>query len=303
MSFREKMVAVVGCVLAFSLGILAPQSTSVRPVSVGALGRGHRRRLALLIALALGCLTMTGGASTAQGEIGGVWMLRNPGCGAQLLAHQPTSVSLTCDPVAWVEKIDWKGWGASRARASGTLNLADLSHGTSVAAAPRLRFAATIVASDVKPCGSKHVYWHVRIYYHDKGKRRVASLPPPFECPKKEAEGAGLEEFSSPDGHVLCFIDGSPPGVGCYAYLSELQGTQDSATLDGRGKVSICSSAFPGCFQHWFAPPMLGYGQWTEAGGIRCSSSQAGITCIKVSGVGKGHGFRINKEEAVEVGA
>ncbi|HKZ13570.1 MAG TPA: hypothetical protein VJL81_06975 [Solirubrobacterales bacterium] len=251
----------------------------------------------------------------------GVWMLRDPGCGGQHLARHPKEFGLTCDPVAWVEKVHWRTWGGAKARATGTINIADLNRGSSVADAPRLRFAATIVASQIVPCGRHRVYGQVRIHYRDKGKPRVASLPPPFECPKKEAEGAGLEEFSSPDRHVSCYLGSSPSAASCYAFLSRgaervgtaqifINSTKDltyRASLDERGKVSLCSSPSPetpACFQKYILGlPVLRYGQWTEVGGVRCSSSQAGITCIKVSGVGQGHGFRVSKDEAVAVEA
>jgi hypothetical protein len=40
----------------------------------------------------------------------------------------------------------------------------------------------------------------------------------------------------------------------------------------------------------------------SEEEGIRCTSAPNGITCVKVSGPGKGKGFRVNKDEAIRVG-
>ena len=273
-----------------------------------------------LFALVL-MLGIAGGASAKPVTAPGVWMLRDPGCGGQHLVRHPGEFGLTCDPVALVEGVHWRTWGGAKARATGTINIADLSRGTSVAEAPRLRFAATIVASKIELCGRHRVYKSVRIHYTDKGKQQVASLPPPFECPKPEPEGAGLEQFSSPDGHVSCYMGSNPSSVGCYAFAPRAAGRvridrifidpmkQGSfqATLDPRGKVRLCSSPSPGgpgCIQKFILGlPVLHYGQWTEVGGVRCSSSRAGITCIKESGAGKGHGFRINEEEAVKVEA
>lgn len=235
----------------------------------------------------------------------GVWMLRDPGCGGQHLARHPKDFGLTCDPIAWVEKVHWLTWGGAKARAKGTINIADLKHGGSVAQAPRLRFKASIVASDTIRCGRHQVYKSVKIHFRENGKRRVASLPPPFLCPEL-AEGAGLEEFMSPDRHVLCFI--GEGAADCISYLSKSPEITHSAVLHPGGKVSVSSCSAPSpetsvCLQHWFNPPVLGYGQWTGIAGVRCRSSQAGITCIEVSGVGKGHGFRVSKGEAVEVEA
>jgi hypothetical protein len=259
--------------------------------------------------VALGVATLAasvllGTAAAKPATDPGVWMLRDPGCGGQHLTRHPEEFALTCDPIAWVEQVHWRTWGGAKARATGTVNIADLEHGNSVAEAPRLRFAATIVASHIELCGRHRVYKSVRFHYTEKGRPRVGSLPPPFLCPKEPA-GAGLEQFSSPDRHVSCYIGGSPAGASCYAYLSGLQGTKYRASLDERGKVSLCSSPSAetaDCFGKWIRGlPVLHYGQWTEAGGMRCRSTHAGITCIKVSGVGKGHGFRVSKDEAVEV--
>lgn len=79
------------------------------------------------------------------------------------------------------------------------------------------------------------------------------------------------------------------------------------ATISSNGKVTICvylHNAFPGyCLQNWNEKaPVLQYGQQTELEGVLCTSATNGITCIKVSDWGKGKGFRINKDEAVEVG-
>lgn len=58
-----------------------------------------------------------------------------------------------------------------------------------------------------------------------------------------------------------------------------------------------------GCFQNWNKnAPILRYGQSDLYDGIRCTSTPNGITCTVVAGTGKGKGFRINKDEAVEVG-
>ncbi len=84
------------------------------------------------------------------------------------------------------------------------------------------------------------------------------------------------------------------------------------ARVNTAGHVSICSvpqlEYSPGahvpntCFQNWAEPVVLGDGQQTELDGFRCSSATNGITCTVVAGAGKGKGFRVNADEAVEVG-
>jgi hypothetical protein len=49
--------------------------------------------------------------------------------------------------------------------------------------------------------------------------------------------------------------------------------------------------------------PVLRIGEDSSFAGIRCGSASNGITCTKDSGAGKGNGFRVDKDEAVEVGA
>jgi hypothetical protein len=117
--------------------------------------------------------------------------------------------------------------------------------------------------------------------------------------------------FSSPDRHVTCYVgsdyDGAAP-ASCYAYATKVSGPQVSARIETSGKVYLCNVATPSlaevCFQNWNPElPVLEYGQHSELDGVRCTSAADGITCIKVSGSGKGRGFRIAKGEAVEVPA
>jgi hypothetical protein len=87
-----------------------------------------------------------------------------------------------------------------------------------------------------------------------------------------------------------------------------------SAEIDSSGNVTICSvpqlilppsghGPPAGCFQNWNKnAPILRYGQSDLYDGIRCASAPNGITCTVVMGAGKEKGFRINKDEAVEVG-
>jgi hypothetical protein len=117
------------------------------------------------------------------------------------------------------------------------------------------------------------------------------------------------EAFLSPDRHVSCYIGEGDDNAeaSCYAFAQQGSGPQHAAHLSARGAVDLCAVARPSlsevCFQNWNPElPVLEYGQQSEADGVRCTSAPDGITCIGVSGVGKGRGFRISKDEAVEVG-
>jgi hypothetical protein len=48
--------------------------------------------------------------------------------------------------------------------------------------------------------------------------------------------------------------------------------------------------------------PVLGYRQTSQVGGVSCAPAPGGVTCRATTGVGKGHGFRINANEVVRVG-
>lgn len=118
------------------------------------------------------------------------------------------------------------------------------------------------------------------------------------------------EEFSSPDRHVTCFIGtdyiGGAPAA-CFANGTNPSGSQLSGWIQVSGGIYVCNVLKPslseGCFQNWVdGLPVLAYGQSSKLNGIRCTSASDGITCRKVSGAGKGHGFRINRSEVVPVG-
>lgn len=120
-----------------------------------------------------------------------------------------------------------------------------------------------------------------------------------------------LHEFNSPDRRVWCIA--GPYEVLCFATLDPLEFSnpsnnppERSASVASDGKVTLCFIAVATfnqqCLQNWNEKaPVLHYGQQNEAAGFRCTSATNGITCIKVSGTGKAKGFRINKDEAVEV--
>jgi hypothetical protein len=114
-----------------------------------------------------------------------------------------------------------------------------------------------------------------------------------------------LEEFRSPDGTIGCLVnEGVPPGY--ELICNALSGHPRQASISKQGEVSVCNKdgtiGASSCGLGFPHGPTLAYGQKTEAHGFSCTSATNGITCIKVEGAGKGKGFRINTNEAVEVG-
>jgi hypothetical protein len=117
---------------------------------------------------------------------------------------------------------------------------------------------------------------------------------------------AHLSEFLSPDKSVWCLASqAGPPEMSCRVF-PETGGTGFRAgVVDASGRVSVCNKPAGGTFCNLGynkSSAILRYGQRTEANGVRCDSASNGITCAAIAGAGKGHGFRINKGEAVRVG-
>jgi len=121
-----------------------------------------------------------------------------------------------------------------------------------------------------------------------------------------------LEGFLSPDRKVWCITGTATDAFGISCGTEPKPPTR-AASLDRNGTVAICfvptlilpsSGHGPpaGCFQNWDSnAPILKYGQQTELNGLRCISATDGITCTVLTGAGQGKGFRVNKDEAVEL--
>jgi hypothetical protein len=116
-----------------------------------------------------------------------------------------------------------------------------------------------------------------------------------------------LREFLSPDRKVWCVVEDGVCGT-------NPEPPTRAAEIQSNGTVSLCfvpEVVYPpgghvplGCLQNFNqSAAILPYGQSDLYGDIRCTSTPNGITCVKVSGAGQGKGFRINANEAVEVGS
>lgn len=132
----------------------------------------------------------------------------------------------------------------------------------------------------------------------------------PVGVPGDSGGALRLTDFMSPDRKVWCQIYSFAAVCG-----TEPEPPTHSAELKPDGKVSLCSvlrTEYPEgskvpltCFQNWPRPgdhvPVLKIGTVTRDSGFRCTSTAGGIVCTDVAGAGKGHGFRIDKDDAVEL--
>ncbi|HEY2477230.1 MAG TPA: hypothetical protein VGI17_00705 [Solirubrobacterales bacterium] len=216
-----------------------------------------------------------------------------------------------------IEKLRWTGWGSPVARAKG---LSSSSNGDPNAEqGKRIITPAGVTLTQPGVFRGRRVYRCIRIkvprpaHYPPACLQRtgkVVGLTSPGAGTPVGVPGgssnAGLTSFLSPDKNVWCLVE--PGRAFCGAGGPSGQGPELAGTLEKSGRVTLCSVQVPSlkesCFQNWdSSSPVLHYGETTEAEGIRCTSAKDGITCVKVAGARKGHGFRVNKDEAIEVGA
>lgn len=239
------------------------------------------------------------------------------------LVVRPSGFPLFEDGQWVLEKLHWTGWGSPVAKARG---LSSSSNGIPNAVeGKRIITSARVTLSKPVRFRGHEVYSCFRLkvpppaHYHfsclQRSHRLIGLMTPgsgePVGVPGGGSKNRRLEEFSSPDRHVTCFIGtpyiGGAPAA-CFAYRTKLSGPELSAWIQASGGIHLCNVLKPSlsevCFQNWVDDlPVLAYGQSSELNGIRCTSAPNGITCVKVSGPGKGKGFRVNKDEAVEVGS
>lgn len=233
------------------------------------------------------------------------------------LVFRPSGFPLFEDGQWVLEKLHWTGWGSSVALARGLSSSSN--DDPNAEQGKRIITRAKVRLSQPGVFHGHRVYRCIRVtvprpaHYPpaclQRSHRYVGLLAPgsgePAGVPG-ESTNAGLTDFLSPDKKVWCLlsIDTGFCGVGG----PSSDNGQLAATISRSGKVRTCSVSVPSlketCFQNWDeSSPVLHYGEKTEAEGISCSSAKDGITCIKISGSGKGHGFRVSKDEAVEVGS
>jgi hypothetical protein len=225
----------------------------------------------------------------------------------------------------WIlEKLHWSGWGSPVARASGLSSSSN--DDPNAEQGKRIITWARVRLSQPGVFRGQRVYRCIRItvprpaHYPpaclQRSHRYIGLMTPgsgePVGVPGSSDGTLHLTNFMSRDRKVWCQINSFATACG-----TEPEPPTHSAWLEPNGKVSFCSvlrTEYPEgshvpltCFQNWPLPsdhvPVLQIGKTTQGSGFRCTSSAEGITCTDVAGAGKGHGFRINKDEGVEVGS
>jgi len=114
-----------------------------------------------------------------------------------------------------------------------------------------------------------------------------------------------LPLYGLPDKSTVCFVSTLGKREVLCGVPTGPESASHSGVVQGNGRVTVCNEPLEAsnCLSTDSDRfPVLGYGQQTELGGIRCTSAPDGITCTVAAGAGIGKGFRINKNEAVEVG-
>lgn len=225
----------------------------------------------------------------------------------------------------WIlEKLHWSGWGSPVARAKGLSSSSNDQ--PNAEEGKRIITAARVTLSQPGTYRGRRVYRCIRIEVPppasfpysclQRAGRSVVLGPPgpgtPVGVPGESAN-TGPRSFLSPDRQVWCSFATYAGEVSCG---TKPEPPTHSATLHANGSVDLCSvgeveyppgSHVPlGCYQNWPLPsdhlPVLGYGRESSLGGFRCSSAPDGVTCIRAGGAGRGKGFRVNEDEAVQVG-
>jgi hypothetical protein len=268
-----------------------------------------------------------------RGGHGQIYFFARPSSAVALVGqHLPSPNPLVLRPSGfplfedgqWVlEKLHWSEWGSPVARARGLSSSSN--DDPNAAEGKRIITWAKVRLSQPGVFRGHRVYRCITItvprpaHYPpaclQRRDRYIGLMAPgsgePVGVPGGGSKNRRLKEFSSPDRHVTCFIGtpyiGGAPAA-CFAYRTKLSGPELSAWIQASGEIHLCNVLKPSlsevCFQNWVDDlPVLAYGQSSELNGIRCTSASDGITCQKVSGAGKGHGFRINRDEAVEIGS
>ncbi len=223
-----------------------------------------------------------------------------------------------------IEKLHWTGWGSPVAKATGKSN-ADTDE-PNVAEGKRIITSAKVILYDPGTFRGRRVYRCIRIKLEKPAKFPTSCLqrtgnsvglsPPGTGTPVgKEFAEEGVrhvDEFFSPGRKIWCQISTIEAQASCGTYPEP---PTHSAVVTKTGKVEICSVEkleYPGgaghgppagCYQNWPPErlPILHIGEATSVASFRCSSEADGITCVKVSGPGKGKGFRIDAQEVVEL--
>jgi hypothetical protein len=259
----------------------------------------------LVVCWVFGGLSLAAGAAAKTTTVHGVWMA-GPGCGSrhEWFRH-PRGFPYFCDGNADLERAHWKNWGAPKATAHAILNEAAVNSHNSVATAPRRRTAVTIVASQIKLCGTHHAYTRIIIKLHKavKGIKKLREpefLPRCSTSPPKEASGKKRAEFrAEPSGLICGMWDGQlgvVSGVKCHSALAPSLsdvGEIHVAEIGPSGNVRRCTEPAdsPEDFCEWGNvgrdPPKHSAGEGVQIGRFFCEVLEEGVECTAAA-AGKG---------------
>jgi hypothetical protein len=245
-----------------------------------------RRALALTIpvlALLLGGWTAPAHAAVPQPVR--FWpnvslILAGPGAQRVPLVVRPKTILLTNDGFAVVDRLRWKGWGTSVARATGVSveSGGGPNHGKPKRNAARVRlsdpgrFHGHEVYRCFKLTVSKHPDWGLNLCLTHAGG--VWSLSPRTTVEK---------EFLAASMQGGCAMTATR--VTCMSYATPAQ----VVTLAPNGGVAICSGTATTCHEGNFGEntPQYDTGQALTVGPFRCEALATGVRCT-VRATGKG---------------
>jgi hypothetical protein len=266
-----------------------------------------------IIALAL---TATPAVASGTSRAGAASTPRTwaPGCNGEPYAwsQHPSAIGLTCDGVAFIERVRWRHWGDAAARATGILNVAQ-DCTPSCATAPRHRYAVTIIASSIGYCGNRRVYGKITGHYKLAGHLRTITQATfcsltgqrPSRHPAPAPAPSNPTEFYArpPGGFITCIVLGLPPIAVCSGGPQSSDPLENVATLHPDGQVETCSrhQTEVRCFEGNAGEntPTLSAGEIDTQGPFTCKVLATGVECT-VTPTGKG--FLITPESLTEVG-
>ena len=287
---------------------------------------GLIKRLAVTAALALGLiLPMMARAAIPQpiyfwGNVAA--FIEAPGQPAELPAVRPSVISLTADGSADVEHLQWTGWGASVAHATG---ISSASNGIpNMAQGKRIKkpaqvtlsspglfqgrevyrcFAVTVPPAAASPPScltDRGGYWSLTGTMPSGGSGTTATTTAASPTPPTPSTYA---EFYTPSRNIACEMSDNgtaQAGIACI-----MQKPPAMAGLKASGVATICQHQGLRCtgnlgYDPSLPPPReLPYGSSKTVGRFRCTSGSTGVTCV-VSATGKG--FFISRQSVRPVG-
>jgi hypothetical protein len=249
----------------------------------------------MLAAVAAAAAPAKGAAATWMG---------GPGCAGRVEWRQhPATFPFFCDGAAVIEHARWKNWGRATATAQATINEADLRHGSSVGAAPRIRSPITLTATKIETCSGRRAYTSITIHWlraHKHGRYpdyvpHCASGSPPGGSSPSGSPNPVL--WSALEGTVQCGLTVGLPELMCQSRVipapsSPGEGDAGFVFLQATGAATparVSQLVWP-----TYGPftPLAAGATWSDpALQITCSIGESEVRCSN----GSGNGFAISQ--------